>query len=392
MKGYWNRPDRTAEVLKDGWLFTGDLGYFDRDGHLFITGRKKEVIILSNGKNVYPEEIEAHYLGSPFIKEICVLGMEGGAGTDKLYAVIVPNFDALRERKVVNAKEVIRFDVEGLSAKLPSSKRISGYEIWQQDLPRTTTRKLKRFEIQKMLRVGKDAESERDVNVSKPLTPEETAWLEKRDVRRALEIVRDYTTTSPEMLRPGDNLELDLGLDSMRRVELLVALEQELGGDVEESRLAGIYTLRELVDAITESAASEPGTAAGGIRRPSFAGWSAVLREDPIDPAALGITKRRPILDRLIYLLTRAVKLVWRLRSSIEVEGIENVPRRGAYLLCSNHQSFLDPVILLAVLPLPVLLRLFAVGTSEIFGSGLMLMVARIMRVVVVDPDANLVP
>src|SRR5262249_18295096 len=71
MKGYWNRPDATADVLKDGWLYTGDLGYFDECGNLFITGRKKDVIILSNGKNVYPEEIEAHYLQSPYIKEIC---------------------------------------------------------------------------------------------------------------------------------------------------------------------------------------------------------------------------------------------------------------------------------------------------------------------------------
>src|SRR6266550_389720 len=117
MKGYWNRPDATAAVLKDGWLYTGDLGYFDVDGNLFITGRKKDVIILANGKNIYPEEIEAHYLQSPFIKEICVMGMEGTAGSEKLYAVIVPNFEVLRQRKVVNAKEVIRFDVESLSAK-----------------------------------------------------------------------------------------------------------------------------------------------------------------------------------------------------------------------------------------------------------------------------------
>src|SRR5213078_1208556 len=152
MKGYWQRPDATAEVLKDGWLCTGDLGYFDGDGNLFITGRKKEVIILANGKNVYPEDIEAHYLQSPFIKEICVMGLEGDAVSEQLYAVIVPNFEALRERKVVNAKEVIRFDVEGLSAKLASTKRISSYEIWQEDLPRTTTRKLKRFEIEKRVR------------------------------------------------------------------------------------------------------------------------------------------------------------------------------------------------------------------------------------------------
>ena len=68
MKGYWNRPEATAEVLRDGWLYTGDLGYFDSDGNLFITGRRKEVIVLANGKNVYPEEIEAHYLQAPVRK------------------------------------------------------------------------------------------------------------------------------------------------------------------------------------------------------------------------------------------------------------------------------------------------------------------------------------
>jgi len=90
--------------------------------------------------------------------------------------------------------------------------------------------------------------------------------------------------------------------------------------------------------------------------------------------------------------VTSLAGLLWRLRSRIEVEGIENIPREGAYLLCSNHQSFLDPVILLAVLPFRILRRLFAVGTSEIFTPGFMSMVARLVRVVVVDPDANLLP
>jgi long-chain acyl-CoA synthetase len=392
MRGYWNRPDATAAVLRDGWLYTGDLGYLDAENNLFITGRKKEVIILSNGKNVYPEEIEAHYLQSPFIKEICVMGMEGFAGTDKLYAVVVPNFEVLRQRKVVNAKEVIRFDVEGLSAKLASTKRISGYEIWQEDLPRTTTRKIKRFEVEKRVKAGK-REHSGDLPTTRPLTPEEMAWLGRPNVQRALKMIREYATTNPETIRPSDNLELDLGLDSMRRVELLVAIEQELGGDIEESRMSEIYTVRELVDAVLESAASGRRLASEGARAiRAFAGWSAVLREDPIDPEALRIAKPRPVVDRLLYVLTRLVKSVWQLRSPVEVEGIENIPVEGPYLLCSNHQSFIDPMMLLAVLPLRVLLKLFAVGTSEIFGSGIMRTVARILRVVVVDPDANLIP
>jgi long-chain acyl-CoA synthetase len=390
MKGYWNRPDATADVLKDGWLYTGDLGYFDTAGNLFITGRKKEVIILSNGKNIYPEEIEAHYLQSAFIKEICVMGMEGA---DKLYAVVVPNFEVLRQRKVVNAKEVIRFDIEGLSAKLASTKRISGYEIWQEDLPRTTTRKLKRFEIQKRVKAGKSAEPG-DLPVSRPLTGEETAWLGKPAVQSALKIIREYSTTNPEQIRPTDNLELDLGLDSMRRVELLVAIEQQLGGDVPESQLGGIYTVRELVDAVLESAAKagEGDRPTQSRPLPTFAGWSAVLREDPSDPDTLRITKPRPMLDPILFSLSRLISWWWRLVSRIDVQGMENLPRNQAYLLCSNHQSFLDPIILMSVLRYGALKRMFAVGTSEIFGSGLMRQVARMLKVVVVDPDANLVP
>ncbi len=386
MKGYWNRPEATAEILKDGWLHTGDLGYFDDDRNLFITGRQKDVIILANGKNVYPEEIEAHYLQSPLIKEICVLGLEEG-GTEKLYAVITPNFEILRQRKIVNTKEVIRFDVESLSAKLPSTKRIAGYEIWQEDLPRTTTRKLKRFEIEKRVMAGKREDAGEEI--TKPLTQEETAWLEQTDNQRGLKIIREYSPSHRENISPADNLELDLGLDSMRRVELLVALEQKLGGDVEESRLADIYTVRDLIDAVRESAVS--GKKAGKTA-PAFAGWGSVLKEDPTDPAVLAVTDPRMFIDRMLFVVTRMIKMIWSLRAPVKVEGLENLPARAPFLLCSNHQSFLDPVMLLAILPLRVLLRLFAVGTSEIFGSGLMRRVARMLRVVVVDPDANLIP
>ena len=130
------------------------------------------------------------------------MGLEG---QDKLYAVIVPNFEVLRQRKVVNAKEVIRFDVEGLSAKLASTKRISGYEIWQEDLPRTTTRKIKRFEVQKRVRSGKGSSGGGELTASRPLTHEEKAWLEQSNVQRALKIIRQYAANSPETVRPTDN-------------------------------------------------------------------------------------------------------------------------------------------------------------------------------------------
>ena len=393
MKGYWNRPDATAEVLKDGWLHTGDLGYFDPHGNLFITGRRKEVIVLPNGKNVYPEEIESHYLKSPFIKEICVMGLEakpGDPSSERLYAVVVPNFDVLKERKVVNAREVIRFDIEGLSQQIASTKRIGNYEIWQDDLPRTTTRKLKRFEIEKRVRANQGkggAGADAEVPAEKPLTPEDEQWLEHPDVQRALGIIRENAHNAPERLRPTDNLELDLGLDSMQRVELLTTLEGELGGDVEESQLADVYTVRDLVNAVLESAASGK-----KISKAQFAGWSAVLREDPTDPDVLDLANPHPVVESFWYFVTRVIQIVADDRFPLQVSGLEKIPKKGTYILSSNHQSYLDPVILASVVPREVFVNLFAVGTSEIFGEGIMKKVAQAVRVVVLDPDANLVP
>jgi long-chain acyl-CoA synthetase len=392
MKGYWQRPNATAEVLKDGWLHTGDLGYFDAGGNLFITGRKKEVIILSNGKNVYPEEVESHYLKSPFIKELCVMGLEaepGNPASERLYAVIVPNFDTLKQRKIVNAREVIRFDIEGLSAQLPSTKRIGSYEIWQEDLPRTTTRKLKRFEIERRVKENRGKESrDHAISAEEPLSSEDAAWLQEPDVVRALKVIRERTRGGPSEIRPTNNLELDLGLDSMQRVELLVALEQELNGDVGESQLAEVYTVRELVDLVRQSVA-------GGAKRegqPQFSGWQMVLQEQPTDPDVLALAHSQNFRETTWYLLTRMAAMFAYDRFQLRVSGLENIPQSGPFLLCSNHQSFIDGVIMSSVLPWRIFKDIFFVGTSEHFGRGFMRTLARWLRVIVVDPDANLVP
>lgn len=393
MKGYWNRQDATAAVMKDGWFLTGDLGYFDSKGNLFLTGRKKEVIVLSNGKNIYPEEIEAHYMKSPFIKEIAVMGLEGKPGEerDRLHAVIVPNFDELKKRKIVNAKEVIRYDIESLSSQIATTKRVNSYEIWQEDLPRTTTRKIKRFEVQKRVKANqaKKLSDDADLTAEKPLSPEENAWLEQSDVQRALKILREASHSAPANLRPTQNLELDLGLDSMQRVELLSRLEEELGGDVEESQLAEIYTIKDLIDAVLQSAATgagKPGT------RVTFAGWKAILAEDPDDPDVLALTHPSRLNDSFWYLISRLTQVISLDRFDLKVSGVEKLPKDGPCIISSNHQSYLDPLILASVVPAEQFYRLFAVGTSEIFGKGLMRRLARSLKTVVLDPDANLVP
>jgi long-chain acyl-CoA synthetase len=393
MKGYWNRPDATAAVLRDGWFYTGDLGYFDADGNLFLTGRKKEVIVLSNGKNIYPEEVEAHYLKSPYIKELAVMGLEGkpAEGGDRLHAVIVPNFDVLRQKKIVNAKEVIRFDIESLSQQIASTKRIGSYEIWQEDLPRTTTRKIKRFEVEKRAKANQARRPDDDAELpsERPLTADEMAWLDQPSVQRALNVVREAARTTPPALRPTLNLELDLGLDSMQRVELLSQIEEQLGGNVEESQLAGIYTVRELIDAVLQSAASGAGSLG---TRASFAGWKAILAEEPSAADVVSLAQPKPFSDPFWYMVSRLIQVIALDRFDLHVRGVEKLPLSGAYILSSNHQSYLDPVILASILPPEVFHKVFAVGTSEIFGKGFMLRLARSLRVVVVDPDANLIP
>src|SRR6476646_3886576 len=110
--------------------------------------------------------------------------------SERLHAVIVPNFDVLRERKIVNTREVIRFDVENLSMELPSTKRILSFDLWSDPLPRTTTRKLKRFEIQRRVMAGEHGGPGNVGAVAEEPTGEEAAWLASPEVQKALEVIR----------------------------------------------------------------------------------------------------------------------------------------------------------------------------------------------------------
>ncbi len=128
MREYFGRPDRTAEVLDDGWLRTGDLGWIDRAGRLFITGREKEIIVLASGKNLYPEEIEAHYRQSPFIKELAVLGLTDPAHRRRSVCTRswCPTKPFSRERGIVNVRELIRFETRDVVGVLAGAQTHAG--------------------------------------------------------------------------------------------------------------------------------------------------------------------------------------------------------------------------------------------------------------------------
>jgi long-chain acyl-CoA synthetase len=384
MAGYYKRPDATAEILRDGWLFTGDLGYCDDGGNYYITGRKKDVIVLSSGKNIYPEEIEAHYLQAPNIKEICVLGLQSAPGepfSERLHAVIVPDFDALRRAKIVNIGDILRFEIEGLSAKVPSTKRILSYEIWQTDLPRTTTRKIKRFEVEQRVKQGEGTQAA--TAAPRELSPEEVEWTHQPNVSKALGIIQAASKLKKDIPHPGDNLELDLGLDSMERVELMVSLDQQMGASVPDSVASQIYTVRDLVDAVIATS--------GGTSQRAHSGWVDVINNPPGETERATIDHDHPITAPIYYLGLRLTYLMLRDLFKLQVEGFDKLPRSGPFILSPNHQSFLDGPVMIACLPWNIVGETFYVGTSEIFGSKLMRRIGEAVRLIPIDPDANLV-
>ena len=391
MAGYWQKPEATAAVLRDGWLYTGDLGRLDRQGRLTITGRSKELIVLSSGKNIYPEEIEAQYRTSPFIRELCVMGVTDTAqpAAERLHAVVVPDADVLREKRIVNVRELLRFEMEGASVSLPPHKRVLGFDVSMDPLPRTTTGKLKRHEIlrQYQARVAAKEPPEPgapDVRggASEDLAPHLAAMIDA---------VRDIIA-KPIAVVAESNFELDLGLDSLERVELLASLEQRFGVRVPDEQAQRSFTVRDLADAFRD-AAHEDVTQRDGAEPSRHSpqgegGWGTLLRQHtlPIEQQQ-ALRRSRPAAVIAMFVLARvAVALLMRPR----VEGREHMPRHGPFILSPNHQSYLDPFVLVGVLPLGVFRQLFFVGASEYFQSRASAWLARQLNVVPVDPDANL--
>ncbi|MGB2691509.1 MAG: AMP-binding protein [Thermodesulfobacteriota bacterium] len=150
MKGYYNNQAASDETMTDdGWLLTGDIGYFDEDGYLFITGRKKFVIVTKGGKNVFPEEIEEKLTKSIYIEEALVFS----PNDVDIHALIYPNMDELinefeslgNQLTEGNIKEFMKAEVRNTNQTLQAYKKIRDFELREEEFPKTTTRKIKRF-------------------------------------------------------------------------------------------------------------------------------------------------------------------------------------------------------------------------------------------------------
>ncbi len=142
MLGYYKNEEATKEVLKDGWFYTGDLGYFDEEGYLFITGRSKNVIILDNGKNIYPEELEEKIMVIDGVKDVFVYGDKG-----RLCALVLPANPGDKEKK-----KAIETAIKKINETLPGYKKITFISFTHREFPKTTTLKIKRHELMEMVK------------------------------------------------------------------------------------------------------------------------------------------------------------------------------------------------------------------------------------------------
>lgn len=379
MQGYYKDSQKTAESMREGWLYTGDLGFLDADGNLTITGRSKDVIVLASGKNVYPEEVEVHYQQCPLIKEIAVIGMpetEEGPEGEHLHAVVVPDYDEFKKQGKTGVAEWIRFEMENLSKGLAPYQRVHSIFVRNDPLPRTATRKLKRFEIRaeelNRLRAGS--------------APSRPATNHPRLTEGVGAIVAELIRAAkPDVaaLDPSLNLELDLDFDSLGRVELLGAIEARLNIHLDETRANQIFTVGELLDELDRAAGGELTLGRN---------WTEIMsteeRDELLEQYILGSnTVMAPVTFVSVWVIYLASKLLFRLK----VKGRERLPQTAPFIIAPNHESFLDAVMLCAALPFSVVRQSFFLGYSDYFTGGMRGIAGRLLNIVPVDPSVNLV-
>jgi long-chain acyl-CoA synthetase len=312
--GYYG--DGGSATATDGWLHTGDIGDRDAQGRLFIKGRKKEMIVTPEGLNVFPEDVERVLDAVPGVRESAVVGVTEGS-QERVHAV-------LRLDDGIDADAVVRT----ANARLDDHQRVRTTSIWTDgELPRTDgTRKLKRAAIRQWVASG-----QRPVSTSGGNTVE--ALIERFSRGRQ---VSEATTLE------------ELGLSSLERVELMVALEDRFQSRVDEGRFAQASSVAELKQLLAApSATAEPA-------------------DEPVDFP--GWNRSRPVwLVRRLSLATWILPLA-RVFARLQIEGREHLARiDGPVVFAANHQSHFDVPVILASLPGHLRARVAPAMAKEFF-------------------------
>ena len=373
MAGYFHHEAATREAIKDGWFHSGDLGYLDRDGYLYLKGRIKEIIVLASGKNVSAEEVAQYYLRAPSIKEIFVTT---DAAAEKLAAVVLPDLDFFRKTGDKDIYDRVKWDLELLSQKLEPYKRVRDFVLVNEELPKTRLGKVRIHEAQRIYqeRAGKQYVAKRLAR-AEPLSP--VGEIVVRVLTRRL---------GNPSISLDDHLELDLGLDSLGLVDLLAALERRFNLKIRDEEFSGIFTVRELISFIEEKKPE-----AGREPEEEITAWGGVLKTDP-PPDLLrrlgldGGLAARMVTQGLAVLLGGWFKWMFDLK----VYGRENLKGRG-YILCPNHASYLDGFLFTYAVPGPLRHHLFSLGYSGYFDIPVLRNLLKLIRVIPVDSARNVV-
>lgn len=375
--GYLNLPQETEEVFtEDGWYCTRDLGYFDEDGYLYVTGRASTLIVTEGGKNIQPEVVEEAYLKDPVIREIGVLQRSG-----RLVAVIMPDMEEIR-RRTAEIDRSVRHAVEEVSERLPSYQRISEYAVTHQPLERTQLGKIRRHLLEERFDVArKGAEGSGEALGPMPIeemADEDRTLLENASARGVWDLLaRRYPD---RRLTPDTSPQLDLGIDSLGWVDLTLEIAQSTGVELSEEAIGRIYTVRELLNEVAEQ------DAVGGSSLPQALPLEhpeEVLSDEqkrslkPLGPA-------KSLVARGMYALNRAIaRKVFRLR----MEGTEYLPKEGPFVLASNHVSSLDPCAIAAALDYGQLRHVYWAGRKDTaFSNPFKRLMCRLAHVVPIDP------
>jgi long-chain acyl-CoA synthetase len=332
-QGYWQRPDATAAVMTDGWYHTGDHGSFDERGMLVLHGRKKDMLVLSDGTKVFPEDVERELVGDPRIRDAVVVGLERPGGDVQVHAALLMDDPSGADAAVREA-----------NARLGGHQQVRGFTIWDEDdFPRTPKMAVRKPAILAGI-LARQADA-----VAAPPQPAATDEPAAREMLPVERLAAQLDGVEADAVRPEARLSADLGIDSLGRVELLSLIEEELGVYVDDGALDPDSTLAEL-QAMVE--------AASGERPPQgIFGW-------PLNPL-VGVL--RLAIQQLLML--PAVVLLYRRR----VRGREHLDGlRGPVLFAANHHLHLDNPIILTAIPARWRWRLsMAAAADDIFGNPL---------------------
>lgn len=370
--GYRNMPEETEEVLtEDGWFRTGDLGYFDEDSYLYVTGRASTLIVTKGGKNLQPEEIEEAYLKSSAIREIGVMQRDG-----RLVALIVPETSEVQHADDLTS--AIREAVSEVSQDLPSHKRISDFAITRASLEYTQLGKLRRHVLEERYEQVESGE-ERPEESPGPVPPEEMSEEDRTLLEDpASRQVWDWLPSRypDRRLAPETSLQMDLGVDSLEWVNLTMEIGQRTGVELEEEAIERIEKVRDLLREVSEAGEAERLT--DPLERPEEALDDRQKRWlEPLDPKMVA-------LARVLFVLNLAVmRGPFRLR----VEGLKNLPEGGQFVLTPHHTSYLDPFAIAAALGYRRLRRTYWGGrTGALLANPLNRFVSRLAQAVPVGP------